>query len=168
MGISQDEIQKSGESLVVKNTILGSALDYFCQAKQVIKYHQENNQIIFPINAITKGNMVAAKIREKIICRSYIEADISYWCFLFYLKLDQYQSAESTKIINIQHCLMIADHQSIKMSHIDVEAALMYYHDLTIFLYFPDILPDIIFLHLQPLFDQLFELINISFINKVE
>ena len=63
---------------------------------------------------------------------------------------------------------MIADHQSIKMSHIDVEAALMYYHDLTIFLYFPDILPDIIFLHLQPLFDQLFELINISFINKVE
>ena len=48
------------------------------------------------------------------------------------------------------------------MEQKDVEAALMYYHDLTVFLYFPKVLPNVVFLHTQPLFNKLSELINIS------
>ena len=46
--------------------------------------------------------------------------------------------------------------------HRDIESLLLYYHDLTIFLYFPPVLSDMIFLHLQPLFDKLSEVVRIS------
>ena len=49
-----------------------------------------------------------------------------------------------------------------------VHAALMYYHDLTIFLYFPKILPNIAFLYPQPLFERLSDLISISFADTVD
>lgn len=39
----------------------------------------------------------------------------------------------------------------------------MYYHDLTIFLYFPQILANVVFLHPQPLFDTLSDLVSTSF-----
>ena len=48
-----------------------------------------------------------------------------------------------------------------------VKMALMYYHDLTIFLYFPEILPNVVFLHPQSLFDVLCHLISISFVDTV-
>ena len=54
------------------------------------------------------------------------------------------------------------------MSASDIKAALNYYHDLTIFLYFPKILPDVVFLHPQPLFNKLSDLISISFPGVVD
>ena len=50
----------------------------------------------------------------------------------------------------------------------DIEAALMYYHDLTVFLYFPKILPNVVFLHPQPIFERLSDLISISFADAVD
>ena len=50
----------------------------------------------------------------------------------------------------------------------EVHAALLYYHDLTIFLYFPKVLPKIAFLHPQPLFQRLSDLISISFADAVD
>ena len=44
----------------------------------------------------------------------------------------------------------------------------MYLHDLTVILYFHSILPHIVFLHPQPLFDKLSELISISFADVVD
>ena len=54
---------------------------------------------------------------------------------LFQLDLDQFQKTSQTKIISKCECLRIGE--VLKMVAQDVEAALMYYHDLTIFLYFP-------------------------------
>ena len=48
-----------------------------------------------------------------------------------------------------------------------VKAALRYYHDFTIFLYFPKILDNVLFLNPQPLFDALCYLISISFVDTV-
>ena len=53
------------------------------------------------------------------------------------------------------------------MNASEVKAALMYYHHLSIFLFFPDILPNVVFVHPQPLFDKLSELISISFADAV-
>ena len=54
------------------------------------------------------------------------------------------------------------------MSDSEVQAALNYYHDLTIFLYFSKILRNVVFLHPQPLFNKLSDLISISFANVVD
>ena len=61
------------------------------------------------------------------------------------LDLDQLQKTSQTKIVSKSECLRIGE--SVKMVPQDVEAALMYYHDLTIFLYFPQVLPNAVFLH---------------------
>ena len=74
------------------------------------------------------------------------------------LDLDQLQKTSQTKIVSKSECLRIGE--SVKMVPQDVEAALMYYHDLTIFLYFPQVLPNAVFLHPKPLFDKLSELIS--------
>ena len=54
------------------------------------------------------------------------------------------------------------------MSVNDIQAALNYYHDLTIFLYFSKILPNVVFLHPQTLFNKLSDLISISFDDAVK
>ena len=64
-------------------------------------------------------------------------------------------------VVSKRECLKIG--MAIRMSGNEVEAALMYYHDMTIFLYFPAVLPDVVFLHPQPLFNKLSEIISISF-----
>ena len=69
-------------------------------------------------------------------------------------------------IISKSKCLEIG--AALKMDVQDVEAALKYYHDLTIFLYFHKVLPNVIFLHPQPLFDKLSELIGISFVDAMD
>ena len=56
----------------------------------------------------------------------------------------------------------------LKMDVSDIKAALKHYHDLTIFLYFHKVLPNIVFLHPQPLFDKLSELISTSFADAVD
>ena len=64
-------------------------------------------------------------------------------------------------VVSKRECLRIGF--AIRMNGNEVEAALMYYHDMTIFLYFPSVLPDVVFLHPQPLFNKLSEIISISF-----
>ena len=44
----------------------------------------------------------------------------------------------------------------------------MYYHDLTVFLYFPNILTNIVFLHPQAIFERLSDFIGISLADAVD
>ena len=58
---------------------------------------------------------------------------------------------------------MLENRMAIRINGNEVEAALMYYHYITIFLYFPAVLPDVVFLQPQPLFNKLSEIVSISF-----
>ena len=69
-------------------------------------------------------------------------------------------------VVSKKQCLRIG--KAILMEQKDVEAALMYYHNLTVFLYFPKVLPNMVFLHPQPLFDTLSELISTSLVDSVD
>ena len=68
-------------------------------------------------------------------------------------------------VISKRECFKIG--LTLEMDLEDVEASLLYYHDLTIFLYFPAVLPDVVFLHPQILFNKFSEVISISFANAV-
>ena len=166
LGTYLDKIDECSESLDDKNGILWSTLERF--SEMIVSYRQSGEMMIFPINAIARGEeeiKMADLIRRKI-CQSYIEAEIPARWFLFQLDLDQLQKTSKTKIISKSECLRLGE--ALKMVPQDVEAALMYYHDLTIFLYFPQVLPHVVFLHPQPLFDKLSELISISFADAVD
>ena len=85
---------------------------------------------------------------------------------LFQLELDQFHKSSKSSIVSLSKCMEIG--RTLQMVSSEVHAALMYYHDLTIFLYFPKVLPNIAFLNPQPLFERLSDLISISFADVVD
>ena len=123
--------------------------------------------MIFPVNTIAKdeNRQIAEKIRSDI-CQSYIEAEIPVRWFLFQLDLEEHQMTSNSSIVSKSECISIG--KAIEMDEGDVNAALMYYHDLTIYLYFPEVLPNVVFLNPKPLLNKLSLLISITFTDAVD
>ena len=167
LGTFHDKVDECiGETLDDKNAALWSTLSKFRDVR--LNYSDGKKKVIFPINTIARGDSereMAESIRS-IVCNSYIEANIPARWYLFQLDLEEFQNTEGTMIVSKKECMRIGG--NLMMDRTDVEAALMYYHDLTVFLYFPKTLPNVVFLHPQPLFDKLSELISISFADAVE
>ena len=166
LGTFLDKMLKSSESLKTKNAILSTVLEKFSEA--IIMYREAGNEVIFPVNTTARNDYeinLVARIRKKI-CQYFIEAEIPIRWFLFQLELDQLHKSMKSSIVALSKCLEIG--MTLEMNPREVHAALMYYHDLTIFLYFPKILPNIAFLHPQPLFERLSDLISISFADAVD
>ena len=163
LGTFNDKIRESGESLDEKNSKLLSKLKHY--SNSLIVYRFSGNQVIFPINTVGRdmeGQTLAEEIRCKI-CQSYIEANIPVRWFLFQLDL---QNVQNTYIISKSECIRIGS--TLEMDERDTEAGLMYYHDLTIYLYFPKVLPNVVFLNPKPLLDKLSLLISITFTDAVD
>ena len=162
LGTFYDKIAECvGESLEQKNARLWSTLKQFQDV--CMNYCEKEKEIIFPLNTTARGEYekkIAEKIRT-IVCQSYIEAKIPVRWYLFQLELYDLQENTKSMVVSKSECQRIGF--AIRMNENEVEAALMYYHDMTIFLYFPAVLPDVVFLHPQPLFNKLSEIISISF-----
>ena len=154
-----------GESLKRKNSVLGSTLKEYSTI--LIKPNPTGKEMIFSVNTTARDSTeenLANTIRNKMH-NCYFAAKIPIRWFLLQLELDIVNKSSKLKCISIQECFDIGD--SLGMNKQLVKTALMYYHDLTIFLYFLEILPNIFFLHPQPLFDVLCHLISISFVDTV-
>ena len=170
VGTFKDQMAGSGdiESLKDKNKCLWSALEPF---KKYLSVHfQEMKEVIYPVNAISRSDhemKMANKVRN-IICQCYKENEVPIRWFLFQLDLQKKVEETSRSMMTISKLECIKIGKALKMDEENVENALMYYHDLTIFLYFKEILPDVVFLHPQPLFTKLSELLSISFDNAVD
>ena len=166
LGTFYDKINECiGESLDDKNASLWSNLKQFKDVR--LSYREDEKEVIFPINTTARGKneKEMAEFIRGVVCRSYIEAEIPARWFLFQLDLEEVQKSTESMVVSKNECLRIGN--ALKMNRRDVEACLMYYHDLTIFLFFPNILPNVVFLHPQPLFNKLSELISISFADAV-
>ena len=167
LGTFYDKVDEcKGETLDEKNAALWSTLSKFRDVR--LNYSDGKKKVIFPINTMARGEpeQEMAKFIRNVVCRSYIEAIIPARWFLFNLDLEEFQKKSESMIVSKEQCLRIGG--ALMMEPKDVEAALMYYHDLTVFLYFPKILPNVVFLHPQPLFNKLSDLISISFPDAVD
>ena len=126
-----------------------------------VRHNFREGQIIFPINTLKisdKQHDIAHQIR-KFTAQSYITAEVPARWFFFQLELKS--KAAGRNMIRLEECLEIGS--SVGMQEDEVKAALLYFHNLTLFLYFPSILPDVIFHNPQALFDMLSRLIAISY-----
>ena len=165
VGTFKDKSGYCTESLDDKNVILLSSLKGYKEITYV--YRTAGEKIIHPLNAISRSDdeeKLADEIRQKI-SQSYIEADIPIRWFLFRLELEMSKKT-SEDIISKSDCIKIGS--VLDMNENDVVAALKYYHDLTIYLYFPEVLPNVVFLNPQPLLNTLSTLISISFADAVD
>ena len=146
------------ESLDEKNHHLRSELKRYEDVR--INYIEEKD-VIFPIDTTSRKQHerhIARRIRQ-ITSQSYITAEVPARWFFFQLELKS--KSKGRRVISLRECLEIG--KSIGMPESEVKAALWFFHNLTLYLYFADILPNFVFLDPQVLFDMLSQLIAVSY-----
>ena len=159
LGSFFDEIGK--ESLEDKNKILWNKFEDYIDKSLLKAFSVSTESIIYPVVTIDRGDKAKAIAKEirSLIRERYIEASVPIRWFLFQLELKE--NHQNSSIIAKSTCIEVG--HSLGMDPEDVEAALQYYHDLTIILYFSSVLPHVVFLHPQPLFKKISDLISVSF-----
>ena len=164
LGTYFDGIKYDESKVLEKSKSLDETLKPFRSDVHIIDYLlKESYSWIFPVCTLDRRDdceamKVAKDIRHRI-CDTYIEADVPEQYFSFHRKLTG--KTNNTDVIHISECVTIG--ASLEMSAADVKNALLYYHSLTVILYYPDVIPNYVFLNPQPLFDKLSQVIIASF-----
>ena len=133
--------------------------DYIIEYKY--KAATKTTELIFPVNSLSRkkrAREIAKKIR-RLVSGCYIRAKIPIRWFLIQIEINELKSSKEdivvvNTIVRMGYCL--------EMSKQEVLAALRYFHDLTVCLYFPDVLPNIVFLSPNRLFKKLTELASVT------
>ena len=118
--------------------------------------YRSYNEIIFPVNLLEPDDndkIVLEQIRQKISDAHIVEkAEIPLIPFSFFMfeqnaiKYAEQKKAQDRQVmvLSFDECVQIGT--ELKMSHEVVQAALIYFHRHNIFLYFQDVLPNLVFL----------------------
>ena len=173
LGTYFDKIDNKESIVLEKSKSLDATLKHFSSDVHIIEYAlSEGSSWIFPVYTLDRRDdceaLEVAKVIRRRICESYVEAEVPELYFSFHRKLtekvgakDKEGETNNTDVIHISECVTIG--ASLKMSAADVKNALLYYHSLTILLYYPDFIPHYVFLNPQPFFDKLSQIIIASF-----
>ena len=164
------KLEKEGkleETIVEKNRQLLKELDADKEVRVDYKPLKRKGrsviepEIIFPVDATSRkkeARRIAKTIRS-LSSNAYMEAEIPVRWYLIQIDLNQFK-AKKQDMISITKLLDIG--AALAMDEKDVKAALRYFHDLTICLYFHEVLPDVVFLSPECLFNKLSEIIAVS------
>ena len=132
-----------------------------CKSGKKKKTKEEKAQLIFPVNCLSREKEekeIAQKIRQ-LASRCYIRAKVPIRWFLIQLEINELKSSGKDivavgEVVGIGSCL--------EMSRGEVIAALRYFHDLTVCLYFHKVLPGVVFLTPNLLFKKLTQLASVT------
>ena len=172
------EMKKEGileETLVQKNKLLSSELSEFNNwivEYQSLKQHGKKKgkrksreassvEFIFPINALSREKRelrIAREIR-RLASRCYIKAKVPVRWYLIQIEINELKALGEDMVI-IGKVLKIGF--IFRMSEEEVRASLKYFHDLTVCLYFHEVLPNVVFLTPKRLFKKLSEIVAVS------
>ena len=124
-------------------------------------FYDRLKELIFPVNAKSpsqKDKAVAGKLRENIIRSAPKPVQIPLSWFLLEQVLRKLAKQSGTGIMHIDKCREIASRLRIKPSAFD--AALKYLVSLNLFLYYPTVLPAVVFCVPQVFLDKINELVQ--------
>ena len=172
------EMKKEGtlkETLVQKNELLSSELSEFNDwivEYQSLKRHGKkkgkkksreasNVEFIFPINALSREKRelrIAREIRRLASC-CHVKAKVPVRWYLIQIEINQLKASGEDMVI-VGKVLKIGF--IFHMSEEEVRASLKYFHDLTVCLYFHEVLPNVVFLTPKCLFKKLSEIVAVS------
>ena len=140
---------------------------------QVVEDEQilHKGSLIFPLNLQEPGRHdenVLDDIRENLRLPDVKEFDLPLSFFMF--EQDAYKYVESkaraVNALSLKECVEIG--ARLKMSRETVQAALLYLHKHNVFLYFQDILPDLVFLDPQEPLELVNAMVRLSYKVKAE
>ena len=114
--------------------------------KELIAYRSDD-EILFPLNSLKPNRddkAILDEIRKKISDASLgEEIDIPPSFFMFEQDAIKYAKQHGREILSFGECVEVGS--PLKMGQARILEALNYFHQHNIFLYFPDVLPDLIF-----------------------
>ena len=160
VGTFKDKECECDESRLEKNKLLQEMLQPFGD----ILIPRSNDELIFPINGTLAGlgideDPVATELRRAITgSKQNVSVKIPIRWYLLELEIRGLKK----QVVTVSECWEIA-----KRLHFESEEALKealeYFDELSIFMYFPDILPDAVFCEPQLLLSKVTDLIEVRF-----
>ena len=159
---------KSFESLRLKNEQLLSTLLEF--RDHFIFYNNDPQQLIFPVDNLCwwSRKKMSSFFRECIMsCQKDIGITVPIpvrW-YMFEMSLKEEASQQDHGMVSLDSCCSIG--VNFNMNRDDVLESITYLHSMALFLYFPAVLPNIIFTNPQYLLDMLSVLISVSFVESL-
>ena len=151
------------ESITEKNKQLILELIEF--REHLVFFNELSGQLIHPVNNICKGRkraILSLRLRKSItslIKRMEIQVPIRWFVFEIMMK----DEVSKEGIISLDECHHIS--KKLGMNEHDLTECLKYFDSLSLVLYFPNVLDQVIFTNPQYLLDMLSTLISISFVN---
>ena len=125
-----------------------------------------SKDIIYPINTLEKGP--ARQESAKNICDAIllntcaaIPFPICIQWFVFELVLQEKAEKKNCNFLEIDDVLLAG--RSLQMTKVDTKKALKFFHNVTIILYYPDVLPNIVFVNPHPILDILSHLLALTY-----
>ena len=158
------------ETLKKKNSELQSRLNDFLDF--FIFYNRDSNELIFPVDnlCMSKRDKVSADIRQRIMSHSdtiSFSVPIPVRWYLFEIKMkEEANSKNDYGMISLQVCYAIGI--KLGMNRSDVDECLVYLDSLTLCIYYPSILHDVVFTNPQFLLDSLSNIVRLSFVKDIQ
>ena len=154
------------KSLRKKNAQILSSLHEF--RDHFIFYKESSQELIYPVDNLCRLNRkkISASIRERVM--SYMSevgftVPIPVSWYMFEIRVKEEASLNDHGMLSFESCCNIGD--KFEMKRDDLLKAITYLHSMALFLYFPDVLPNVIFTNPQYLLDMLSSLIRVSFVD---
>ena len=161
IGTHVDQEKKSNETRDEKNRKILQILSPLDQ-KQIVYHNLSEKKVLFALNAMARGNIeeISVKqIREALLSEGSMKpVDIPSRWFALEILLEEMTQALKRGVLSKEDCITAA----IEKLHFEedaVDAALQYLDQVSVILYYPKILPNVVFADPQVLLDKVSELV---------
>ena len=162
VGTHKDLMEECSEKLEVKNKRLVDLLREYSDS--LVFFSQDLQQLIFPVDTAHPGKeekKIAEDIRGHIEHTVVEEVKVPIWWYILELLLRQLAKQLGREVLSRSECLEIA--HALNFRDDAFGTAMSFFHDLNVFHYYPDTLPEVVFVNSQVPLDKLTELVDFSF-----
>ena len=130
----------------------------------------DSMELIFPVNNLCCNNRekISADIRSRLIssCPT-IDVKIPVRWYAFDLIMKKEAATEMHRMISLESCKKIGQRR-LSMSQTDIEECLVYLDSMRLCIYYPNILPHVVFTSPQFLIDCLSNIVLVSFADNLK
>ena len=161
IGTHRDLMHECEETLAQKNKRLKELLLPVLK-ENVIK---NGNDIIFAVNAKNpdkNDKKCFDLIRQKVADLSgALDVDTPIAFLVLLNDVNKYAEDQRKKVVSVEECQAIAGR--LKMERQSLEAALIFFNDMSVWMYMPSVLPDVVFVDPQMPLDSINRIVQYSF-----
>ena len=164
-----DQCENLEKTLKENNKELQRCLSEFLNL--FIFYNPNSTELIFPVNNLCEHDRenISANIRSRLLSRPNIVVtkEIPIRWYVFDLDMKEEASKKTHGMISLTSCRKVGDKWGMNKEGKDVDECLEYLDSMRLCIYYPDVLPKVVFTSPQILIDCLSAIVRVPFVNKL-